>query len=168
MIEEEARITAIDGQWAWVETQRRSSCSACSANAGCGVSLLEKTGRERLRQVRALNRANAAVGDPVIVGIAEQALVRGSALVYLIPLIGLFGGAALAEALAPFGKLFGDEGAAILLGICGMAGGLWYLRRQTAGRQDDPRYQPVVLRTRPPLDARPVAMPLSPRPKRPV
>jgi len=161
MIEEPAQIVAVEGQWAWLETQRRGSCSGCSARSGCGVSLIEKIAKPRLERIRALNRAQAKVGDQVIVGIAEQALVRGSATLYLSPLIGLFGGAALAEVLAPYNSLLATEPSSILFGLAGLGAGLYYLRQYSRKRRDDPRFQPVVLRTSAGTGFPPVAMPAS-------
>jgi sigma-E factor negative regulatory protein RseC len=159
MIEEPAQIVAVEGQWAWLETQRSGSCSSCSARSGCGISLIEKVAKPRLEQIWALNRAQAKVGDQVIVGIAEQALLRGSATLYLSPLIGLFAGAALAEALAPFNSLLATEPSSILFGLVGLGAGLYYLRQYSRKRRDDPRYQPVVLRTEADTGFHPVAMP---------
>ena len=147
MIEEAATVTRTEGQWAWLQTERNSTCGKCAARSGCGVSLLNKLGQPRQQLVKALNRANAASGDQVIVGIDEHALVRGSAMVYLSPLLGLFGGAALGEALAPWNSLLGAEPTSILLGIGGLAAGLYHLWRYSQRSSTDPRYQPIVLRT---------------------
>jgi len=147
VIEENAVVTATDGHWAWLETER-SSCGHCSARGGCGVALIDKIRKPRQQQVKALNQANARVGDQVIVGIMENALVKGSAIVYLSPLLGLFGGAALGEALAPFNTLMSTEAASIVLGIAGLAAGLFQLWRFSRRNRDNPQYQPVVLRTR--------------------
>jgi len=149
MIEEAATVARIEGQWAWLQTERNSSCSKCSAQSGCGISLLDKFGKPRQQLVKALNRANAANGDQVIVGLDEQALVRGSAMVYLGPLIGLFGGAALGEALAPYNSLLATEPTSILLGLAGLAAGLYYLWGYSRRNLSNPRYQPIVLRTQP-------------------
>ena len=156
MIEENALIAATDGQWAWLETERKSTCGNCSARGGCGVSLLEKISKPRTELVRAINRAHAEVGDRVIVGISESALVKGSAIVYLSPLLGLFGGAALAEALAPFNSLMATEPASIMLGLGGLAAGLFHLWRFSRRNSADPLYQPVVLRTRTEVEIKPV------------
>ena len=149
MIEETATVARIEGQWAWLQTDRNSSCSKCSAHSGCGISLLDKFGKPRQQLVKALNRANASDGDQVIVGLDEQALVRGSAVVYLSPLLGLFGGAALGEALAPWNGLLATEPTSILLGLAGLAAGLHYLWRYSRRNLANPRYQPIVLRTQP-------------------
>ena len=162
MIEETAIVTRTEGQWAWLQTERNSSCSKCSAQSGCGISLLDKFGKPRQQLVKALNRANAHSGDQVIVGLDEQALVRGSAVVYLSPLLGLFGGAALAEALAPYNSLLATEPTSILLGIAGLAAGLLHLWRYSQRNNADPRYQPIVLRTQP-MQAMPVQLRRQPK-----
>lgn len=149
MIEESATVTRTEGQWAWLQTERNSSCGKCSARSGCGVSLLNNLGQPRQQPIKALNRAHAASGDQVIVGIDEQALVRGSAMVYLSPLLGLFGGAALGEALAPWNGLISANATSILLGIGGLAAGLYHLWHYSQRSRNDPRYQPIVLRTQP-------------------
>jgi len=147
MIEETALVAAIDGEWAWLETERNSSCGKCSARGACGVSLIDKISGPRQESVRAINSANARVGDRVIVGLREDALVKGSAILYLGPLLGLFAGAVLAEILAPFNTLLSTETTSIILGIAGLAAGLLQLRRYSRRNGNDPRYQPVVLRT---------------------
>lgn len=149
MIEEGATVTRTEGQWAWLQTERNSSCGKCAARSGCGVSLLNKLGQPRQQWVKALNRANASSGDHVIVGIEEHALVKGSAMVYLSPLLGLFGGAALGEALAPWNSLMSVDASSILLGLGGLAAGLYHLWRYSRRNNNDPRYQPIVLRTQP-------------------
>ena len=160
MIEENAIIAATDGRWAWLQTERNSTCGKCSASSGCGISLLEKLGKPQQQLVRAINQANAGVGDQVVVGISEAALVRGSAIVYLSPLLGLFGGAALAEALAPFNSLLATEPTSILLGLAGLAAGLGYLWRFSRRNAANPQYQPVVLRRLPAQQISTVAVPL--------
>jgi sigma-E factor negative regulatory protein RseC len=97
--------------------------------------------RARRSRVWALNTAGARVGDEVVLGLAEQALVRGSLAVYLSPLVAMIGGAVLAEALMP-----GDDAMAIAGGLLGFGAALLWMRRFAAGIRDDRRYQPVILR----------------------
>lgn len=141
MIEESGRVVALEDGAVWVETLRRTTCSACSANAGCGQGLMENLGVDQRRgYVRALTDLQLAVGDGVTIGIREDLLLRSSLQVYLLPLLGLFAGAILAERLAlaePF---------VILAALGGflVVGGL--VRRRSRSRAGDPALQPVVLR----------------------
>lgn len=141
MIEEPGRVVALDRGAVWVETLRRSTCNACSANAGCGQGLMDKLGvGQRRGLVRALTDLQLAVGDGVVIGIREDLLVRGSLLVYLLPLLGLFAGAMLAEWLAL------AEAFVILGGLGGFLAVWWLVRWRSRQSSDDPDLQPVVLR----------------------
>lgn len=141
MIEEQGRIVAVEPGAVWVETLRKSTCSSCSVKAGCGQGLLDQLGAGGRRgYVRALSDLQLAVGDAVIIGVREDLLVRGSLLVYLLPLIGLFAAAVLAEQLGlsePWVILSALLG--FLLACCAVR----WRSRITAG---DPALQPVVLR----------------------
>ena len=98
MIEEPAVVVEAGDGYAWVETQRRSACGACSASDGCGTAALAKAWGERRARVRAISALPLQPGDAVIVGLAEGALLRGSLLVYLLPLVLLLAGALLGQA----------------------------------------------------------------------
>jgi sigma-E factor negative regulatory protein RseC len=141
MIEESGRVVKLEGELAWVETERRSACHGCSAQSGCGTGLIGRLFRYRRSRVRALNAAGARVGEEVILGLAEQALVRGSLAVYLAPLVAMLAGAMLADSLVP-----GDDGAAVAGGLLGFGLALLYMRRFAAAIRGDRRYQPVILR----------------------
>lgn len=141
MIEEPGRVVAVEEGAVWVETLRRSTCSACSASAGCGQGLMDKLGvGQRRGYVRALTDLQLAVGDGVVIGIREDLLVRSSLLVYLLPLLGLFAGAMLAQWLAL------AESFVILGGLSGLFSLWWLVRWRTRRVADDPLLQPVVLR----------------------
>src|SRR3546814_10370195 len=56
---------------------RRTPCGLCGQTRGCGVSLWGKVFRHRPHIFRAANQVKARTGDLVIVGIEEQALLKG-------------------------------------------------------------------------------------------
>ena len=145
MIEETAHVVAADGEFVWVETRRQSTCGSCAAKQGCGTSALAKVLGNRLARVRAINHGVAQVGDQVVIGIDEQALVRGSLAIYLVPLAGLLLGAVVG-ALMSTRLLVMGEGLTIGLGIAGLLLGLAWVRGFTRRIHNDSRYQPVVIR----------------------
>jgi sigma-E factor negative regulatory protein RseC len=147
MIEEQARVLAVDGDVAWVETQRQSTCGSCAANKGCGTSVLAQVLGRRRTRVRVINPIGARVGDQVVLGIEEGALVRGSAALYGLPLLSLIAGALVADWVGPAGV--NADLRAILGGTLGLAAGLWFMRRFADAARYDRRYQPVVLRRLP-------------------
>ena len=146
MLEETAQVVRIKGDEVWVETQRRSSCDSCSAEKGCGTATLSKVLGNRRNVVRVLSAIPLGVGDQVVIGIREQALVRGSLAVYVIPILLLLLGGLIGELGAKQLIWQNAEFASVTLGISGLIAGLVWLKRFTRRIQNDPNFQPVVLR----------------------
>ncbi|UCE90683.1 MAG: SoxR reducing system RseC family protein, partial [Pseudomonadota bacterium] len=42
MIEELGVVGACEGEYAWVQMERRSTCGRCAARQGCGTAVLAK------------------------------------------------------------------------------------------------------------------------------
>ncbi|MGC4007754.1 MAG: SoxR reducing system RseC family protein [Pseudomonas sp.] len=146
MIHERGRVIAVESGTVQVETLRRSTCSDCSVNAGCGQGLLERLGVSRGRgQVHALPLANLTSsnltpGDEVLLGVDEDLLLKSALLFYLSPLIGLFALALLAA------RLDLEEPLIIVAGLAGFLLSWLLVRRYSRRHTDDPAMQPVVLR----------------------
>ncbi|WP_263078785.1 SoxR reducing system RseC family protein [Endozoicomonas sp. Mp262] len=88
MIEEHAEVVAVNDQWAWLETARKSACDGCNAKSGCGKHLAEKFQRRSNKHyLRIDNDRTLSEGDRVIIGISEGALLEASVLVYFVPLL---------------------------------------------------------------------------------
>lgn len=141
MIEEPGRVVALEPGAVWVETLRKSTCSGCSARNGCGQGLMDRLGaREKRGLIRALSDMQLSVGDSVIVGVREDALLRGALLVYLFPLIALFASAVIASALSA------SEPYVILAGLAGFFASWLVVRHRGQKTADDTQLQPVILR----------------------
>lgn len=113
MLETRAIVVHRDEQATLVQASGANGCSACEGK-GCGSSKLTQLFCSRPRQFKVENRINAAVGDEVIVSVAEGAVMRGISLVYLLPLALMFAGAAAGwysggyqDGYAALGALFG-------------------------------------------------------------
>ncbi|MGV6859430.1 MAG: SoxR reducing system RseC family protein [bacterium] len=140
MIEEQAVVVAVDENFAWVETQRKTACSSCSANKGCGTATLSKVLGSRQNQVKVLNPVGATVGDTVILSLRESAMVKGAAILYLTPLAFMLGFAVFVELwFQP-----GTEGSVILAGLLGLGLGLGVVRLFSRSIAKDSRYQAVI------------------------
>ncbi|SIT65901.1 positive regulator of sigma(E), RseC/MucC [Ectothiorhodosinus mongolicus] len=146
MIEEKARVIRVEESgFAWVETQRQSTCGSCSVAKGCGTSVIAKMFSNRRAMVRVIDPVGVSLGDEVMVGIEESALLRGSLLIYLLPLVFMLLAALLAQTAGV------PEGGVIALGGLGLLAGFGLLALQNRRMRQDPRYQPVVLRRLPPV-----------------
>ena len=140
MIEETGRVVEVRGDTAWVETERVSSCTGCAGKTGCGTALLARVFGNRRNRVQALNPVRAATGEQVVIGVQEGALVRGSAIMYLVPLTGLLAGAVIGQSAG------GTELLSIVLALVGFGGGLVWLRWFGQQTRSDAQYQAQVLR----------------------
>jgi len=89
MIEEIAQVVAVEGETVLCQTQRVSACHSCSVKQGCGTSVLAKVVGQRSNQISLAKTLDVKVGDEVVLGIDENALVQGSLLIYTLPLVSM-------------------------------------------------------------------------------
>jgi len=145
MIEEKAFIVDIQAPFAWVETQRKSTCSACQLNKGCGTATLSKVLGQKRTQLKVRNPQGYKVGDQVTLGLDEGALVKGSLLLYALPLLSLFVFAALGYSLFFLYELVYTEGFKILFSLLGLGFGFWLVSRYSKKLSCDKRFQATIL-----------------------
>lgn len=150
MIEETATVVALRGGKVWVQRTSEGLCAQCQARGGCGQGALAKLGGERARQLllpnaRVMEQGEpVAVGDAVVIGIAERALISVSALVYLLPVFLMLCGALVAEWLGASGDAW-----PVLAGALGLTGGFVLAALYQQRLQHSPRLQPQLLRLAP-------------------
>lgn len=150
MIEERAIITALEplAQQSQTENQsiatlevvRRTACGLCGQTRGCGNSIWGKLLNHKSVNFTAQNSINAKVGDSVIVGIDESALVKSAMLLYMAPLATMFFGAILASRLSAL------EAAPLLGAGAGLLAGFLWVKGHVAGRSYYQNNQPKILR----------------------
>ena len=127
MVEENAKVLKVEGDVVWVQAIQQSACGSCQAQKGCGHSLLAKTGQRQIDLPVARNGLDVSVGDQVVIGVPEQAILKSSMLMYGVPL-----GAMLAVAtLASLMDL--SEGMVILASFIALAGGFFWVARHAKG-----------------------------------
>lgn len=146
MLEEYGVVVEASDQYAWIQTQRRSACQHCQSNQSCGTASLSQLFGQKVNEVKVVNSLNVNIGDQVVIGIEEQALLHGSLLLYLLPLLTMFMGAISYEGLATQLNWPVQEGFTILAGLIGLGLGLFLIRRWTARWKENAHYQPVLLK----------------------
>jgi sigma-E factor negative regulatory protein RseC len=99
MIEEIAIVTRAEGGRVWLKSRQGSACGGCVQKASCATGALAELAPGRELEVESL--PGLQVGDPVRVAIDDAQLLSGSALLYLLPLLIMLAGIALAKALLP-------------------------------------------------------------------
>ena len=126
--------------WAMVVTERDDACSNCESAQFCH-SLADCSRME----TKVLNRANAEVGDRVIISLSSSSVFKSAMILYILPtvslLVGAIGGFGLHQQLG-----IGETTAAILFGFAGLILGFTIAglisKRQTA----DSKLTPVITR----------------------
>jgi len=146
MIEEEATIVGVTEDFAWVETQRKSTCSSCQVNKGCGTSLLSSVLGQKRTRLKLHNPQGYQQGDQVVLGLEESALVKGSLLLYTVPLLSMFVFAVLGYCLFFLYELIYSEGYKILFSFAGLIFGFWFVSKRSGQLSSDSRYQATILR----------------------
>ena len=146
MLEEHALVVAVDEQSVWVETQRQSACGQCAANKGCGNSVLQKVLGKKHNVLRVVGDLPVDIGDEVIIGVNEDALVKGSLIVYAMPILLMIVFAMLGETIATYWLSIGTELASIAAAFLGLLVSIIGLRWYGNRISDNANYQPVLLR----------------------
>ena len=144
MIEEQAQVIEIKDGQLFLQAQTQSACGSCEASKGCGTSLLAKVVGRKFTHFQAENNIDAKVGDTVVVGLAEDALLKGSLIMYMVPILGMLFFALAADFLFP-------EAAARDLyitaaGISGLISGAFMAKCYFSRHQETRQFSPTVLR----------------------
>jgi len=151
VIEEKAQVVAIDKSSIWVEARRESACSRCAANKGCGSSVFQKLfgNKTTVLPVHHSPEAGAIdvyVGDEVVIGVDESALVKNSVAVYALPVLAIIIFAAIGETFANESMSISKDLASISGALLGLIASIFALRwyNRLAGRKNS--HQPLLLR----------------------
>ena len=148
MIEERAVILSLDNTLsdsnanttATLEIERKTACGLCGQTRGCGNSIWGKLFAHQSTAFKAQNRINAKVGDSVIVGINEKALLKSAMLLYILPLATMLIGAILAK------QFSATDLSAMLGAAAGLVLGLLWVKGHTMSSNYFKLQQPVILR----------------------
>ncbi|MFT6915084.1 MAG: sigma-E factor negative regulatory protein RseC [Motiliproteus sp.] len=142
MLTEQAQVIALESGGVRVETIRSSGCSSCHSRSGCGQKLLAEIGQGQRFQILSGNPLQLllAPGDIVELGVDEGSFLQASAMIYLLPLLGLILGSAMADALGM------AEAIVVLVGMLGLLLGFVVVRCWSGKDRQQQRYQPQILR----------------------
>lgn len=146
MIEEQVVVTATTPEGAWVEGIQQSACGSCSAKAGCGQHTMSQLGRKVTLWLpfdtsddseNSTAATQLTVGQQVVVGLPEGAILRSTLVLYGVPLLALVAGAILGHGA------WGELGS-ILMSMVFMVVGFKLAGRISANNKR--QWQPQLLR----------------------
>jgi sigma-E factor negative regulatory protein RseC len=145
MIEEYAIVTGREENLAILEIERRTACGLCGQKRGCGNATWGKLLGHKSHTFRAENVIDANVGDSVVVGIDERAILSSVFYLYIVPLLGMLIAAILAD------TFFNNEFYVILAAASGLLLGFFWVKGHLVGYGDaektySTKYLAVILR----------------------
>jgi sigma-E factor negative regulatory protein RseC len=147
MIEQQAVILSVDDQKdnpqvsiATLEIERKTACGLCGKTRGCGNAIWGKLFAHQSSAFKAQNIINARVGQSVVVGINEKALLKSALLLYLLPLATMLIAAIVAM------QVNNTDISAMVGALIGLLLGLVWVKGYTTSNQYFLFQQPVILR----------------------
>lgn len=139
MMEGIANVVAIDGPVVWLEPEQTGSCGACASSGACSAKGMGTVAsRLEVRRFPLAAHPGLKVGDRVVVGVREDALIQASMTVYALPLAMMFAAGFLAQ------WAYGSDAVTIMASFAGLGAGFAIARlrarRLAAGGQMAPRF----------------------------
>ena len=145
MIEEQARVVAIDNDNITVTSNIKSACSGCQQVDNCGSGQVAKAFPQKKLSLTLTSSLPLKLGDNVMLGLNESALLQSAWQVYLWPLMGLLLASWFGQWLVN-NDVFANELLAISLGVFGGFFGFMLARRQQIKSATCAKLAPKILR----------------------
>ncbi len=138
MIEEIGIITKTDGVLAKVVVQKRGICEGCAVQGVCKST-------EEGMEIEALNPIKAKEGQTVQVSMKPQTYLKGSMLVYGMPLVIFIAGAIFGKNIGEeYFKRINSDLVAAVLGFAALIVSLLGIKIWTKKTEAKAEYKPVI------------------------
>jgi len=119
LIEGFARVVAVEGGRVWLEPEQTASCGTCSSVGLCSIGKDALTASKlAARRFQLPGDLGLRMGERVVVGIRDDALVKGAMTAYGVPLLTLLAGGIAGQ------ELGGGDNMAVLGAVAGLVFGL--------------------------------------------
>lgn len=144
MLEEEGIVVKVEEGYAFIHTERGTSCDGCSAKSSCHSMSDTNSG---IMEMRAINDMGAKVGDRVKVAIDSVIFLKSSFLVYVLPLIVMITGGIIGESYAKNNMPGADADlVAGAVGISCLIISFLLIRLWSKSLEKKREYQPQIIR----------------------
>lgn len=135
---EAAQVVDVEADGVWLETGVQRGCANCREGRGCGVSIFQRLFRLPRHRVFLPTSERLSVGDHVVIGMGQRALLVASLWLYLAPL------AALLVTALVLDLAFSLEWLTVTGGLAGLVGMLLIVRGRQARQARSGRFFPVL------------------------
>jgi sigma-E factor negative regulatory protein RseC len=140
LVEGTARVVAIEGGMAVLEPEQTTSCGGCASANMCGDKAGNSAQWLKARRFSVANDHDLAVGDRVVVGVANGSLLRSAAAAYGLPMLTMMAAGITAQ------QWGGGDGASALAAVTGLLVGLVLARLWSRRLLARGELSPTVLR----------------------
>jgi len=138
MIEEVGTVTRVEGVMASVSVKKKNSCEGCTAGGAC------KTTSEGA-EIEAFNPVHAKAGQTVKLSIKPYTYLKGTMLVYGIPVVALIGGAILGKNIAEtYLENINSDMIAAITGFSSLIASLIGIKIWSKNIETKTEYKPVI------------------------
>lgn len=145
MIEETATVVAINDHSVIVKSTIKSTCHSCHQQDDCGSGQIAKAIPQKILTTELFTEERLQIGDEVVIGLPEGAMLASAFEVYMFPLIGLVLFAALGQFVLVETFTF-PELIAILTAMLGGFFGYLFAKKRQGKSQNVKTLQPKLLR----------------------
>ena len=145
MIEEQATVVAIDNDNVTVTSLIKSACGGCQQVDNCGSGQVAKAFPQKKLSLTLKSSLALKLGDNVVLGLNESALLQSAWQVYLWPLLGLFLASWLGQWLV-INSILPHEIFAIMLGAIGGFCGFTLAKKQQIKSTACAKLAPKIIR----------------------
>ncbi|NMP29967.1 SoxR reducing system RseC family protein [Thalassotalea sp. M1531] len=142
-MEELATVVDLKPDCVVVQSQVKSSCSQCQQVDNCGSGQVAKAFPQPKLMLEIPTQEAFDIGDKVLISIPEQALLSVAWQVYLWPILGLIGFAAIAQ-FGFFNNGTISEGFVILFALLGGYLGFKFAKHRVSQHEVDKALQPQI------------------------
>lgn len=146
MIEQNANVIRVEGEIAWLQVQRESTCGSCGVRKGCGTNTFSKVLGNRFSEIKALNKLDLKPGDNVTIALHESTLLKSALLMYMLPLVTMFLSAILGSWATQILSGQSNQAIIILFALSGLLFSFLFIKRFMKRHAASERFQPVVVR----------------------
>ncbi|HCC69042.1 MAG TPA: hypothetical protein DEP99_04055 [Nitrospiraceae bacterium] len=137
-MEETGVVISTQGFMAKVLVQKRGACESCPATGICKPS-------DECMEIEVLNPINARAGQTVKIVMKPQAYLKGTILVYGLPVIALIGGAILGKYIGEmYLKNVNSDIVAAIMGFAGLIITFLIIKIWSKKAETKEEYKPVI------------------------
>jgi sigma-E factor negative regulatory protein RseC len=138
MANQRGRVIKSGQKYAHVITEKNDACGGCSSVHNCGTCMVASKVVTRVR-----NPIDAKEGDQIIVSLPTNILLKGAALLYLIPVAGVILGAFAGSGLASYLGL-GETMLGAIFSFLGLCLGFTFLVFFSRRTSTEELFTPVI------------------------